>query len=262
MPRKASTRERQTDMASKKLVMGQDFTPPGPITSVLPRIQLTLSQADELWAIVCKARRRSPNNDDDAEIAKEIFEAQNFENAVQWAIRFYIHDITYLSDVPQLRRSLKTLQNDVAWFLNALPQEHDPVGYFLKRTYTREVFLKDSLRSTDEERAQSEQAWSTEHGLAAIRNNLAGLQTSIDNASSLVSGTKPRDVPVGNFVASLAHAWQLATGNWPKSGRDPHNESRQSGPFADCVRAAIEMLPAKYRPENVDHVIRSVCARR
>ena len=58
------------------------------------------SQADELWAIVCKARPRSPNNEYDAEIAKEIFEAQNFENAVQWALQFYVHNVNYTLKCP------------------------------------------------------------------------------------------------------------------------------------------------------------------
>jgi hypothetical protein len=51
MVRKAFTRKRQTNVAGKKkLVAGVDFAPPEPIASVLPRIQLTSSQADDLWA--------------------------------------------------------------------------------------------------------------------------------------------------------------------------------------------------------------------
>src|SRR5262249_20206079 len=182
--------------------------------SVLPRIQLTRSQAEELWALVYKGRRRNPNNDADAEMA-----------------------------IPQFRSNLKTLQGKVARFLDVLPQEHDPVGYFLKRTYTGEVFLKDWLRPTEEKLAQLEQAWSAKHGLTAIRNSLAEFQKIIDAAGSLLSGTKPRDVAVEKLVSSLAQAWKAATGRWPKSGRDVYKKDRQSGPFADFVRAVTALLP-------------------
>jgi hypothetical protein len=260
MVRKASTRKRQPEVAGKKkLVAGVDFAPPEPIASVLPRIQLTSSQAEELWALVRKGCLGNPSSDDDAAMAKEIFEAVDLTNAVQWALRFYIHDVSFLSDVPQFRSNLKTLQDKVARFLDVLPQEHDPVGYFLKRTYTGEVFLKDWLRPTDEKLAQLEEAWSAKHGLTAIRNSLAEFQKIIDAASSLLSGTKPRDVAVEKLVSSLAHAWQAATGEWPKSGRDPYKNSRQSGPFADFVLEATAILPSEFCPPSLGHAIRSVC---
>jgi hypothetical protein len=235
-----------------------DFAPPEPIASVLPRIKLTGSQADDLWALVCKGRRRNPNNDADAE-TKEIFASADLANAVQQALQFYVRDVMFLSDVPQLRRRLKTLQGKVARFRDVLPQEHDAVGYFLKRTYTGEIFLKDQLRPTDEKLAQLEQTWSAKHGLTAIRNSLAEFQKNIDAASSLLSGTKPRDVAVGNFVSSLAHAWQAATGQWPKSGRDDYKGGRQSGPFADFVFEATAILPSEFCPPSLDHAIRCVC---
>ena len=104
-------------MPSKKLLPDVDFAPPEPIATVLPRIQLTSGQAEELWALVCKGRGRTQNNDDDAAMAKEIFEAVDLTNAVQWALQFYIHDVFFLSDVPQFRSDLKTLQDKVARFL-------------------------------------------------------------------------------------------------------------------------------------------------
>jgi hypothetical protein len=262
MVRKASTRKRQTKVAGKKkLVAGVDFAPPEPIASVLPRIQLTSSQADDLWALVCKGRRRNPNNDADAEMANAIFADAALANAVQQALQFYVRDVIFLSDVPQFRRCLKTLHNRVARFLATLPQEHDPVDYFLRRTYTGEIFLKDQLRPTHERLVELQQVWSEKHGLAAIRNNLAESQKNIDAASSLLPETRPRDVAVGNFVRSLAHAWEAATGQWPTSGRDAHKNSRQSGPFADFVRAVNEILPPDYQIKRLDHAIRSVCAR-
>ena len=151
MVRKASTRKRQTEVADKKkLVAGVDFAPPEPIASVLPRIQLTSSQAKELSAFICRGRRRNPNNDAHAEMAKEISEELDLTNAVRQALQFYVRDV--------------------------LPQEHDPVGYFLRRTYTGEIFLKDQLRPTDEKFVELEQAWSEKHGLAAMRNSLAEFQ--------------------------------------------------------------------------------------
>src|SRR5262245_25372391 len=53
--------EQHREVVLKRLVAGVDFAPPEPIASVLPRIQLTSSQADDLWALVCKGRRRNPN---------------------------------------------------------------------------------------------------------------------------------------------------------------------------------------------------------
>jgi hypothetical protein len=245
-------------MPSKKLLPGVDFAPPEPIATVLPRIQLTSGQAEELWALVCKGRGRNPNNDDDAAMAKEIFEAVDLTNAVQWALQFYIHDVFFLSDVPQFRSDLKTLQDKVARFLDVLPQEHDPVGYFLRRTYTGEILAK---RPTDEQLAQREEAWSAKHGFDAIRNSLSELQRNIDCAASLLSGTRPPNMAVNRFVRSLAHAWKAATGYWPTSGRDAHNASRQSGPFAEFVRAVYGLLPSEYRNAPLDHAIRSVCVR-
>src|SRR5262245_5492040 len=236
-------RKRQTKVAGKKkLVAGVDFAPPEPIASVLPRIELTRGQADDLWALVCKGRRHDPNNDADADMAKEIFVYADLANAVQQALQVYVHDVMFLSDVPQFRRRLKTLHNRVTRFLATLPQEHEPVDYFLRRTYTGEIFLKDQLRPTDEKLVELQQVWSEKHGLAAIRNNLAESQKNIDAAISLLPERRPRDVAVGKFVRSLAHAWEAATGQWPTSGRDA-DKKRQSGPFADFVRAATEMLP-------------------
>jgi|SRR5262245_1350073 len=126
MVRKASTCERQTEVAGKKklagvdrLVAGVDFAPPEPIASVLPRIPLTTSQADDLWALVLpqipltsqaddlwEGRRRNPT---DAEMAKEILASANLANAVQRALEFYVRDVTFLSmflsSVAALRRS-------------------------------------------------------------------------------------------------------------------------------------------------------------
>ena len=254
MVRKASTRKRQT--GKKKLVAGVDFAPPDPISSVMPQIKLTRAQADELLALIPKGR--NPGNDE-AATRKEIFAYANLSNAVQSALQFYVRDVMFLSDVPQCRRRLKALQDDVTRFLASLPQEHDPVGYFLRRTYTGEIFLKGRLRPTDEKFVELEQAWSGKHGLVAIRNSLAEFQENIDAARSLLSGTRPRDVAKENFVRSLAHAWKAATGRWPKSGRDDY-KSRQSGPFADFVRAVNEMLPSDYRIRRLDHAIRSACA--
>jgi hypothetical protein len=63
MVRKASTRKRQTEVADKKkLVAGVDFAPPEPIASVLPRIQLTSSQAKELSGTLKNSSRQVATN--------------------------------------------------------------------------------------------------------------------------------------------------------------------------------------------------------
>src|SRR5262249_13981654 len=117
--------EQHREVVLKWLVAGMDFAPPEPIASVLPRIKLTSKQAKKLWALVCKGRRHNPNNNADAEMAKEIFAGADLANAVQWALENYVRHVMFLSDVPKLRRSLKTLQDGVTRFLATLPQEHD-----------------------------------------------------------------------------------------------------------------------------------------
>jgi hypothetical protein len=248
-------------MPSEKLVPGVDFAPPEPIASVLPRIELTDCQATELFELVRHRRQRKPNSDDDGAIAKEIFESLELANSVQSALRFYVRDVEFRVEVPQFRRELKKLRNDVDQFLSTLPQEYDSVGYFLKRTYTGEIFLTGHLRPTDEQSVQFEQAWLATCGLEAIRNNLINFRRTIDYATSLLSGTRPKNVAVIHFVGSLAHAWKAVTGQWPKSGRDEYKDSGQSGPFANFVRAVNAMLPSEYRIAGLDHAIRSVCDR-
>jgi hypothetical protein len=225
------------------------------------RIQLTNCQANELLTLTRPSRQCNPIRDEDAAIAKEIFEAVELTNAVEWALKFYVRDVVFRIDVPQYRRRLKTLRNDVDRFLTTLPQEDDLVGYFLKRTYTREVFLADHLRPTDEQSERLEETWLAKHGFTAIRNSLAELQRNIDSATSLLSGTRPRNVAVAHFVGLLADAWKAATGQSPRSGRDDYKNSHQSGPFANFVHAVNAMLPSEYQIANLDHAIRSTCAR-
>ena len=111
MVRKASTRKRQTEVAGKKkLVAGVDFAPPDPISSVLPQIKLTRTQADELVALIPKGR--NPDNDE-AATRKEIFAYANLSNAVQSALQSMFamscFSLMFLSAVAALRRSKTTL---------------------------------------------------------------------------------------------------------------------------------------------------------
>jgi hypothetical protein len=270
-------------MPSKKLLPGVDFAPPEAILSVLPRSyiedKLTDAEMNKLLALVQKdrkpkaqkGRKSDPNNDCDAvllprreriatrQIFKEIAEFLKLKNEVAWALQFYVRDVAYRVEFPKVRSELNALRKDIDRFLVRLPQEHESVGFFLRRTYTGEVFL--AKRPTDEQLAQREEAWSAKHGFDAIRNSLSELQRNIDCAASLLSGTRPPNIAVNRFVRSLAYAWKAATGCWPKSGRDPYNASRQSGPFAEFVRAVYGLLPSEYRNAPLDHAIRSVCVR-
>lgn len=135
MVRKAFMRARQTKVAGKKkkLVAGVDFAPPEPIASFLPRVQLKGAQTDELWALTQKGRESA------------------LKNKVESALQFYLRDLSFRVDLPPFRRRLKELRNEVERFLKKLPQEHDPMGHFLKLTNTGEVFLADHLRPTDEQ---------------------------------------------------------------------------------------------------------------
>lgn len=242
-------------MPSKKLLPGVDFAPPEPIASVLPRVQLKGAQTDELWALTQKGRKCAPNDD------AALFKESALKTEVEWALQFYVRDLSFRVDLPPFRRRLKALRNEVERLLKELPQEHDPMGHFLKLTYTGEVILADHLRPTDEQLVERNEAWLVKHGFDAVTNSLTELQSTIDRATCLLSGTRPKNVTVDRFVGSLAHAWKAATGCWPKSARDEYNRGRQSGSFADFVRAVNEMLPPDYQIKRLDHAIRSVCAR-
>jgi hypothetical protein len=225
-------------MPSKKLLPGVDFAPPESILSVLPRSyiedKLTDAEVNKLLALVQKGRkpkarkgRKSDlnNDDDDAvllprreriaprQISKESVEFLKLKNEVGWALQFYVRDVAYRVEFPKVRSELNVLRNDIDRFLARLPQEHESVGFFLRRTYTGEVFLA-KRRPTDEQLAQRKEAWSAKHGFDAIRNSLCELQRNIDCAASLLSGTRPPNMAVNRFVRSLAHAWKAATGCW------------------------------------------------
>jgi hypothetical protein len=147
MVRKAFMRARQTKVAGKKkkLVAGVDFAPPEPIASFLPRVQLKGAQTDELWALTQKGRKCASNDD------AALFKESALKNKVESALQFYLRDLSFRVDLPPFRRRLKELRNEVERFLKKLPQEHDPMGHFLKLTNTGEVFLADHLRPTDEQ---------------------------------------------------------------------------------------------------------------
>jgi hypothetical protein len=102
-------------MPSKKPVPGVDFAPPEPIASVLPRIQLTGCQAEKLLALVRKGRRCNPISDEEAAIAKEIFEAAELKKEVEWALKFYVRDVLFrmmsLSSVVVLRHFATALMD-------------------------------------------------------------------------------------------------------------------------------------------------------
>ena len=255
----------------KAPVIGEHFAPPRPKASILPRRSLTNDEADKLWALVQRCRPPDADANDAAAFGSEVMSLASLLSGagnrydklridVEEAKRFYLNDAAYLPDVPTIRKRLKSLEADIEWFLNCLPHPAEAVSDFLEKTYTGEVFLKDSLRPAEEEMSQRKEAWLAKYGFEALRDSLSEFRGNMQYAQSLLSGTRTRHFSQDRFVGYLLGAWKTAIGKQPTSGRNAHKDSNyttpQSGPFAEFVRAVNGMLPKGFRIERLDHAIR------
>jgi hypothetical protein len=100
--------------------------------------------------------------------------------------------------------------------------------------------------------------WQKHVGFPATQGALNTMLRNIEAAQLLIGNKKPRDHQVKGFVQALAEVWKKATGTWPSSARDPVSY-KQTGPFADFVRATNEILPRTFRIPSLDAAIRTAC---
>jgi hypothetical protein len=81
---------------------------------------------------------------------------------------------------------------------------------------------------------------------------------NLEAAQMLIGNRKPRDHRVKQFAQTLAQVWTTVTGTWPSSARHPIS-NKQTGRFADFVRATNRILPRGYRILTLDSAIRAAC---
>lgn len=184
----------------------------------------------------------------------------DFENGVNQALNWYVSDCQFQPNIPTFRKQLQKLLKSVEQFKSQLPEEFMPLGHFLSQTYTGEAMLLDRLKPSERKLMILQNAWRDRVGTTAIKESLETMLRNIQAAQSLIGTKKPRRHQVSTFVLTLANVWNKTTGHWPKSGRDP-DTSKQSGPFADFVRATNDILPEEFRIRTLDRAIRAACDR-
>ena len=245
---------------SGPFVIGKDFEAPGPASRKIPRIKIDNKRWDKLWSFV--ERRAKSNADDGSEqaIFEDATKRLDFEDGVNEALSWYVSDILFQANIPNFRKQLQKLSKTVKQFESQLPKEFMPLGQFLFQTYTGEAMLPDRLKPSQRKLMLLQNAWRDRVGITAIKATLETMLRNIQAAQSLLGNKKPRQYRVRTFVLTLATVWNKATGQWPKSGRDP-DRSKQSGPFADFVRGTNNILPKPLRIRSLDRAIREVCER-
>jgi hypothetical protein len=139
-----------------------------------------------------------------------------------------------------------------------LPSEHEALGSFLRGTYTGEVFLPGNLKPNSKILARHQKTWREQHGFDALNEHLDAMKSCIWAATEMLGKRKPLKHRKAALVRALARTWQKLTGHWPQSGRGT-NTSKQTGPFAEFVRIACELLPDFAKVGPLDAAIRTTC---
>jgi hypothetical protein len=192
------------------------------------------------------------------DIFNDATKGAEFESGVIDAMRWYVSDCQFQAELPTFRKQLKELRKAIERFQSTIPDHDSPMGHFLHMTYTGEVFLRDQRKPSRREMAALQERWREHVGLAAIQSTLNTMLRNIEAAQLLVGNRKPRDHQVKGFVQALAEVWKKATGTWPRSSRDT-GSFKQTGRFAQFVRATNESLPKTFRIPTLDAAIRAAC---
>ncbi len=181
-----------------------------------------------------------------------------FVNGVSEALNWYVSDRRFQATLPTFREQLKDLRKAIERFQSAIPDEDTLLDHFLHATYTGEVFLRDQRKPSKRELTALQDRWQKHIGFPAIQSALNTMLRNIEAAQLLIGNRKPRDHQVKGFVQTLAEVWKKATGTWPSNTRDP-DSNKQTGRFADFVRATNEILPRTFRIPSLDAAIRTAC---
>jgi hypothetical protein len=238
--------------------IGEDFEAPGPAGRILPQIKIEQNKWDKLWSFIEKGTDNDAIEGSEAEIFDDVMRRTEFENGVREALSWYVSDCQFQAELPTFRKQVKDLRKAIQQFQSTIPDVDSPLGHFLRTTYTGEVFLRDQRKPSRRELAALEGRWRDYAGFPAIQSTVNTMLRNIEAAELLIGNKKPRHHQVKGLVQTLAKVWKNATGTWPKSGRDAAT-SKQSGRFADFVRATNEILPKTVRIAFLDATIRAAC---
>jgi hypothetical protein len=238
--------------------IGEDFEAPGPAGRILPQIKIEQNKWDKLWSFIEKGTDNDAIEGSEAEIFDDVMRRTEFENGVREALSWYVSDCQFQAELPTFRKQVKDLRKAIQQFQSTIPDVDSPLGHFLRTTYTGEVFLRDQRKPSRRELAALEGRWRDYAGFPAIQSTVNTMLRNIEAAELLIGNKKPRHHQVKGLVQTLAKVWKNATGTWPKSGRDP-TTNKQSGRFADFVRATNEILPKTIRIATLDATIRAAC---
>ena len=181
-----------------------------------------------------------------------------FVNGISEALSWYVSTRQFQTQIPAFRAQLKELRRAIERFQPNVPDEDTPLDDFLRTTYTGEVFLPDHRKPSRRELTALQELWQRHVGFSAIRSALDTMLRNLEAAQMLIGNRKPRDHRVKQFAQTLAQVWKTATGTWPSSGRHPVSH-KQTGRFADFVRATNMILPRGYRIRTLDSTIRAAC---
>jgi hypothetical protein len=245
---------------SGPFVIGEDFEAPGAASRKIPRIKIDNKRCDKLWSFVEQKAKSNADDGSEQVIFEDATKRLDFENGVNQALNWYVSDLRFQANIPNFRKQLQKLGKSVKQFESQLPGEFMPLGQFLFQTYTGEAMLLVRLKPSERKLMVLQNAWRDRVGITAIKETLETMLRNIQAAQSLLGNKKPRQYQIGTFVLTLANVWNKATGQWPKSGRDP-DTSKQSGPFANFVRETNNILPKRLRIPTLDRAIRAACER-
>ena len=238
--------------------IGEDFEAPQPAAGILPRIKIDRNTEDELWSFIAKVTDINANKNSGAEIFDDTMKRLEFVNGVSEALNWYVSDRRFQAKLPTFREQLKDLRKAIERFQSAIPDEDTLLDHFLRTTYTGEVFLRDRGKPSRRELTALQDRWQKHIGFPAVQGALNTMLRNIEAAQLLIGNRKPRHHQVKGFVQALAEVWKKATGIRPSNTRDP-DSNKQTGQFADFVRATNEILPRTFRIPSLDAAIRTAC---
>ena len=210
------------------------------------------------WSPWAKATDISANENSGAEIFDDTMKRLEFVNGVSEALNWYVSDRRFQAKLPTFREQLKDLRKAIERFQSAIPDEDTLLDHFLRTTYTGEVFLRDRGKPSRRELTALQDRWQKHIGFPAVQGALNTMLRNIEAAQLLIGNRKPRHHQVKGFVQALAEVWKKATGIRPSNTRDP-DSNKQTGQFADFVRATNEILPRTFRIPSLDAAIRTAC---
>jgi hypothetical protein len=156
----------------------------------------------------------------------------------------------------RIRQNLEKLRKAIERLQRAMPRADDPTYRLLSDRWFAWAHYAGRPQWTDFHLLAAK---SDEKGLADLPDVLELAHQFIATAEKLIGSSRAKKhVGLDKLVFTLAAEWRFLTGKYPASGRDPVT-NKQSGPFADFVRCAMQALPNPLRSQPVDSAIRSVC---